>query len=176
MRSASLKGTLAAVMIAATCHAATAAGPVAPLDAPSQVVTVKNGRNAAAAVGAVAGAAIMLGILGGAANASTEEYYVAPNDYGYVEPDYDLGGGYHDYVRRNPRSAAEICRKGVLRAARQYGARRAVINSVYGIRYTGEDTVKFRAAITVYYPNVARRSVVVCTVQDGYLIGARAEK
>jgi hypothetical protein len=51
-----------------------------------------------------------------------------------------------------------------------------VINNTYGFRYTGEDTVKFRAAITVYYPDNARRSVVVCTVQDGYLLGARAER
>lgn len=175
MGAVTLKGTIAAVMIAATCHAALAAGPVVPLGAPSHVIEIKSGRNAAAAVGAVAGAAILLGILGGAANASTKEYYVEPEEYGYVEPDYGVGG-YHAYVRQNPRAAAEICRKGVLRAARQYGARRAVINSTYGFRYTGDDTVKFRAAITVYYPDVARRSVVVCTVQDGYLIGARAER
>jgi hypothetical protein len=174
MGTVTLKGTIAAVVIAASCHAATAA-PLAPLTAPSPVIEIKDGRNAAAAVGAVAGAAILLGILGGTANASTQEYYIEPEEYGYVEPRYG-NGGYHAYVRQNPRLAAEVCRKGVLRAARKYGARRAVINNTYGFRYTGEDTVKFRAAITVYYPDIARRSVVVCTVQDGYLLGARAER
>jgi hypothetical protein len=137
MGTVTLKGTIAAVVIAASCHAATAA-PLAPLTAPSPVIEIKDGRNAAAAVGAVAGAAILLGILGGAANASTQEYYIEPEEYGYVEPRYG-NGGYHAYVRQNPRLAAEVCRKGVLRAARKYGARRAVINNTYGFRYTRGD-------------------------------------
>jgi hypothetical protein len=176
MRKHSMKATIGAILIAATCHSALAAGPVSALKAPSATIEVKNNKAGAAAVGAIAGAAIVLGILGAAnANAAPppRETYVAPPQYGFSDPSgsYD---DYYSYVLDNPGEAVEVCRKGILHAARQYGARRATVNSYGGIRDVGNDTVRFRASITVFYPGAARRSNVVCSVQDGYLVSARA--
>jgi hypothetical protein len=178
MSKSGLKSLAAALIIATSCQGAFAAGPVTPLSAPSAVVQVKNNRNAAAAVGAVAGAAILLGILGAAnadAEPSREEYYVERDDYDR-RPIYDGGddSDYYSFVSRNPGSAAEACRRGILKAARQYGASDAVVNSFSTLRYVGDATVRFRATITVFYPEASRRSSVSCTVQEGYLLSARA--
>jgi hypothetical protein len=175
MLQARLTAALAIVAVAAMTQAGLAAGPVAPLSAPDALVMVKDGRKAAAAT--VAGAAILLGVLA-ATNANADaapppdEYVVEPDPYSRV-PDYG-DSDYYDFVRRNPGTAAEACRRGILKAARQYGADDAEVNGFSRLRYVGDATVRFQATITVFYPEASRRSNVTCTVQEGYLLSARA--
>lgn len=170
MKSLKIGAVVAATWLVCS-DAAMAAGPVQVLDAPSAVVHVKKGRNAAAAAGVAAGV-LLGGLLAGAANAN-EPAYVQPEDYGYQPPPPQYG--YQTYVRQNPNYSVELCRRGVFAAARRYGARDARVERVYGMKTFPSGGQKFRAVITVYYPQGPRTSTMVCATDHGYLTSARAE-
>ncbi|MDQ0472616.1 hypothetical protein [Labrys wisconsinensis] len=182
---------LALAMGLAAPGGALAAGPVHVLNAPAPVIKVKDGRNAAAAAGAVGGlaAGILLGNLMAqpAEAAPPAPVYVQPRDYGYEpapppppryvdrQPAYGYpppGPGYD--APRELRRSVEICRRGILTAARRYGAFDARVGEPSRTRRLDDGSLRFRVPITVYYRQGQRNSLVACNTYRGSLVSAEA--
>lgn len=147
---------------------AIAVASIAPAEARDRY---RHHRHDGAAVGAALGAGIFLGALAASSANAREEVYIeeAP------PPAY----GYDDGVRYRDRGAeAEVaidaCRRGLLDAARKYGAYDAEIGDIYSVRDTqyGQEV---RAEVTIDYPEDSRTSVVTCRTEDGLLVSARSE-
>lgn len=179
------KSAAAALAMALTAQGALAAGPVNVLTAPASVIEVKNGRNAAAAAGAVGGlaAGILLGNLLSqpAQAAQPQPVYVQPADYGYqpAPPPPPRYGAYQPpppplYGNPELRQSVEICRRGILQAARRYGAYDARVGEAYRMRRAGDGSLRFRVPVTVFYQQGQRTSKVACNTDRGYLISAQA--
>ena len=126
-----------------------------------------------AAVGAALGAGIFLGALA-ASSANARDVYVeeAPPP---PPPAYGYDGGYGARDRGEEADIAiDACRRGLLDAARKYGAYDAEIGDIYSVRDTpyGQE---IRAEVTIDYPEDSRTSVVTCETEDGLLVSARSE-
>ena len=121
-----------------------------------------------AAVGAALGAGVFLGALAASsANAREEVYVEAPPPPPPPRVVYrDRGEEAND--------AVEACRRGLLDAARKYGAFDAEIGDIYSVNETRYGHL-VRAEITVDYPRDSRTSNVTCETEDGLLVSARSD-
>jgi hypothetical protein len=123
-----------------------------------------------AAVGAALGAGIFLGALAASSANAREEVYIEeappPPAYGYENSYRDRG--------EDAEIAIDACRRGLLDAARKYGAYDAEVGDIYSVRDTpyGQEV---RAEVTIDYPQDSRTSIVTCETEDGLLISARSE-
>lgn len=122
------------------------------------------GRNRAAAIGAIAGAAITLGILGATANSNAEPVYVEPRRPNRPRP---------DRYRESQQDAIAACREGFQHAAERQGARRVKMDRVLRVEPDGKGH-RVVARMTVDYRRFTRTATVTCKTRDGYLVNARA--
>jgi hypothetical protein len=122
-----------------------------------------------AAVGAALGAGVFLGALA-ASSARDRDVYV---EEGPPPPPRPAYRSYEGPIE-GPKEAIAACRRGLLDAARQYGAYDAEIGDVYSVRETPNGHL-IRAEITIDYPRDSRTSDVTCETEDGILVSARNE-
>jgi len=149
---------------------ATALGLSAPAEAQHRHYHHHHGNGAA--VGAALGAGIFLGALAGTAAANAREPV-------YVEelPPPPLPVPEHPFYTdrgEDANEAIDACRRGLLDAARKYGAFDAEIGDIYSVRET-EFGHRVRAEVTIDYPDYSRTSVVTCRTENGLLVSARSE-
>jgi hypothetical protein len=126
-------------------------------------------RHDGAAVGAALGAGIFLGALAASSANAREEVYIEeapPPVYGYDD-------GYRDRGEEAD-AAISACRRGLLDAARKYGAYDAEIGDIYSVRDRPYGQT-VRVEVTIDYPEGSRTSVVTCDTEDGLLVSARSE-
>ncbi len=130
------------------------------------------GRNRAAAIGAVAGAAVALGILGASsANAKplpgTVHVAPPPPPRGYERGRYPL-------YTETADQAVRACERGIRDAARGQGARNTSLERILRVQPNRSGGHQVQALASVRYGRVTRTSRVVCETRNGYLVSARA--
>lgn len=124
-----------------------------------------------AAVGAALGAGVFLGALAAGAATRDRKVYIEEAPPPPPRPAYS----YDEGPVEGPREAIAACRRGLLDAARRYGAYDAEIGDVYSVRETPNGHL-IRAEITIDYPRDSRTSDVTCETEDGILVSARNER
>lgn len=116
------------------------------------------------AIGTGVGVGVTLGVLH-ALDHKRRDKVIIENNY-YAPPAV--------IVPTEPRRAVEVCRSGVLRAARRYGALSANIIRIRNFRDLPGENSDIVATVSVSYPNFKRVSDVRCVVRNGYLVSADA--